>query len=83
MYEMVQSCVKLTNSTNLSEFFNVSLGLKQGEPLSQILFLLFINDITKKLDFNSLNNSDLELLSKYLILFADDIVLLTTSQESL
>ena len=33
--------------------------------------------------FNSLNNSDLELLSKYLILFADDTVLFTTSLESL
>ena len=48
-----------------------------------LLFLLFINDITENLDFNALNNSDLELLSKYLILFADDKVFSKTSLESL
>ena len=56
---------------------------KQGEPLSPILFLLFINDIVENLDFISLKNSDLELLSKYLILFADDIALFTASQDGL
>ena len=83
MYETFQSCVKLTGNINSSEVVNVSLGLKQGEPFSPLLFLVFINDIIENLDFSSLNNSDLELLSKYLILFADDIVLFTTSQESL
>ena len=50
MYETVQSCVKLTDNINSSEFFNISLGLKQGEPLPPILFLLFINDIIETLD---------------------------------
>ena len=34
-------------STNMemSQFFNVSVGLKQGEPLPPLLFILFINDV--------------------------------------
>lgn len=70
-------------SMNMSEFFDVTLGLKQGEPLSPLLFILFFNDIEKCIDLNKMSNSDLELLSKYLLLFADDIVLFTTSPESL
>ena len=68
---------------NSSDFFNVTLGLKQGEPLSPLLFVLFINDISSIIDINTLSLNDTELLSKYLILFADDIVLFTTCPQSL
>ena len=65
MYSKVQSCVKLSN-TNISEFFDVTIGLKQGEPLSPILFLFFVNDIVENFDFNSLSDKDLELLSNFI-----------------
>ena len=45
IYNNVKSCVKISSEIEMSEFVNVTVGLKQGEPLSQILFILFINDI--------------------------------------
>jgi hypothetical protein len=83
IYENVKSCVKLSVNMDNSEFFDVTLGLKQGEPLSPILFILFVNDITNCVDLESLNNDDLNLLSIYMILFADDIVLFTTDPLTL
>jgi hypothetical protein len=42
IYASVTSCVKLSSSMPLSDFFDVTLGLKQGEPLLPISFLSFL-----------------------------------------
>ncbi|XP_053386465.1 uncharacterized protein LOC128550759 [Mercenaria mercenaria] len=73
----------MSSEMKFSEFFDVTLGLKQGEPLSPILFILFINDISTTLDFNKLTENDLNQLSMYMLLFADDIALFTTDPNSL
>jgi len=56
----------------LSESFNIKKGVRQGCPLSSILFNLFINDI-----FNNCNKYDISVGDKRYCsgLFADDTVL--------
>ena len=63
--------------------FDVTIRLKQGEPLSPILFILFINDIRNALDFSTMSEKGLNYLSLHKLLFADDIVLFTTDPLSL
>ena len=36
LYNDVKSCIRLTSSMDISDFFNESLRLKQGEPLSPL-----------------------------------------------
>jgi hypothetical protein len=69
------SLCEIANDMNISDVFNVVIGLKQGESLSHLLSILFINDINQNTNFDVLTESDFELLSMYTILFASgDIV---------
>jgi len=51
MYASVKSCVRFNNE--FSEYFDSDVGLKQGDPSSPLLFMLFVNDILDNI------NSDL------------------------
>ena len=49
-----------------------------------VLFILLVYDINESVDFNNLTNTNFELLSLYMLLFADDIItLFTTDKHSL
>ena len=56
---------------------------KGNHSLPSCLFILFINDVCYPLDIEKLTDKDIELLSMYMLLFADDIVLFTTDHVSL
>ena len=67
---------------NLTPFFPSDIGVQQGDSLSPILFKLFINDLP--LSLGNINGKvvlgDLKLSC---ILYADDLNLFSSSQESL
>ncbi len=96
MYDNAKSCV--VNNGHSSEYFLCSTGVRQGENLSPLLFSIFLNDIENfftqekcehiKLfpkmfkmgdDIDNLRN----LLKLFLLMYADDTVLLAESAEGL
>ena len=81
LHENVESNVRIND--NLSDFFNVSSGLKQGCLLSPLLFSVFINDTVRKV--NALGNGvPLSLYEQISILiYADDIALIAESEENM
>ena len=81
IYTDVKACVRSDNT--LSDCFECLSGVKEGEPSSPLLFILFINDfyenlITRNNDYFTLNNIKL-----FLLLFADDAVLFSYTKEGL
>ena len=66
----------------MSDWFLVERGLKQGCVLSPAIFHLFINDLALKYEtVNKGINIDGEYLN--ILLYADDLILLADSEESL
>lgn len=95
MYNNAKSCVRQNN--NLSNYFFSNVGVRQGENLSPILFSLFLNDLVQFIShgYDGLSditdaihllcdNEDIEVYFKlYLLLYADDTVILAESNEQL
>lgn len=81
LYEKVKCCVKYNNT--VSEWFDCNAGLFQGEVLSPILFSMYVNDM--EMHFLSENCPSLEIqeINIFLLMYADDTVLLAESPEGL
>ena len=73
------------SNANVSDYFEVSLGVKQGEPLSLLLFILFINDVHTDLsgsyEESVISGLDITQLCIIFLIFADDIILFLKGQQ--
>ena len=81
MYKNVKSKVKMYNMLG-NEFF-CSLGVRQGECLSPLLFSLFLNDIEDKFIHSGFEGLDVDMFKLYMLLYADDIVIFANNAEEL
>ncbi len=87
MYNNIRSCVMLNQET--SDTFVCNVGVRQGENLSPLLFAFYVNDIESKLiayNCSYINFGD-DFLNLYLklfvIMYADDTVILCDSEDSM
>ena len=81
IYNRVKSCVRING--NVTEFFESYMGVKQGENLSPLLFICFINDLYDNIKNNTFDTFSIDDLQIFLLLFADDTVLFSYSKEGL
>jgi hypothetical protein len=72
---------KLLNG-NMTDWFNVDSGLKQGCILSSIMFNIYVNSLID--DINALNiGIDIENEKLAMVLYADDVALLAENEKDL
>ena len=94
MYEAAKSYVK--QQSTISGVFACNMGVRQGENLSPLLFALFLNDFEISLSrkYNGLTSltelsrilstEDIDFfLNMYILLYADDTVVLAESPEEM
>ena len=81
LYSKTKCAVKVNGKR--TDFFDYSKGVRQGCPLSPLLFNLFINGIVKKVDKN--NPNPLKFGDKNIssLLYADDLVIFSSTREGL
>ena len=81
MYESVKSRVRFENQ--LSGEFSCMLGVRQGECLSPFLFSMFLNDLEEDFLIHGIEGIDIGLIKLFILLYADDIVIFSSSSEAL
>ena len=80
LYHDLRCAVKINNLQ--TSFFDVNIGVKQGCKVSPTLFSLYVNDLADKI--KSLNcGIDVDGYQLSILLYADDIALLSPCEESL
>ena len=89
MYADAKSCVRVGGK--LSDYFQCTAGVRQGENLSPILFAIYLNDFQQYLADRTKGLTELEdcledigvFLKLYVLLYADDTVILAESANDL
>ena len=64
-------------------FFNSYTGLKQGDPSSPLLFMMFINDLIDNMNSNLENVFTTDERVLFMILYVDDAVVFAKSKKNI
>ena len=81
MYNQIKVCIKFNNEK--SSFYNCFQGLVQGEAMSPFIFALFINDLEMALLHNNCDPIDINEVNIFLLMYADDTILMAENPEKL
>ena len=79
-YNTSQAIVR--NSEEESDLFKTTIGVKQGGPLSPLLFAMYVDDLIERVEKMNTGPRLGELILD-IILYADDILLIASSKEEL
>ena len=80
-YLQLKSSVKCNNT--ISDTFLCTLGVAQGDCLSPFSFTMYINDLEETLLLKGHLCIDIHMLKIYVLLYADDIVLMSETAADL
>ena len=83
---MIREICKLTGNEvisgeGMSEDFETTNGVRQGCPLSPVLFDLFLDDIDKEWENKGLGGTVMGKEKLYTLTYADDIAILAKTAE--
>ena len=79
MYANSQFCVRIGHV--FTEYFNVGVGVRQGDPLSPNIFNIIINDLSSYLESTA---DPVRLhIDLHCLMYADDLVILPESAKGL
>ena len=81
IYKSTKCAVKYDDK--LTQFFHVTKGVRQGCPLSPLLFNLYVNDLIKQIDISSKSSISLNEVNINTLMYADDLVVLAHSETEL
>jgi len=82
LYNKTKCAIKV--SDRITNFFNYTKGVRQGCPLSPILFNLYVNDLFEKINQGTLKDVFLNPNNKVnALMYADDLVLISETKEGL
>ena len=81
IYAKTKCAVKVNDKT--TESFPFTKGVRQGCPLSPILFNVYVNEIFNRVNENNTSNIYLSETQINALMYADDLILLSETKEGL